>query len=89
MPVPAAGALRWQWNEFHDNRKLRLEEGDIGYSSWTIAKHAFFGEIEAAFRQAYYDAAFVDELGNMDNDDPAVELLDQVVESFPLFLREI
>lgn len=89
LPAPALGAPRWKWNEFLDQRKLRLEEGDTGYIPWMVAKHALLVEVEEAFREAFIEGMFADELGNPDNSDVVCERLDWIVESFPVDARDL
>jgi hypothetical protein len=83
-PYPASDAPRWKWDEFHNKRMLRLEEGDTGYNAWITTKHAFRAEVSQAFQDTHSMA--VDALGNVNSTDPDANLLDKIIAIFSLKL---
>ena len=75
-------------NELRFQRLPRLQEGDIGYNSWLMAKHALLEELEYLI-VLDLDDDDIDELGNRPADSHIQLRLDEIRNTFPLDLIRI
>ncbi|KAL2859124.1 uncharacterized protein BJX67DRAFT_368938 [Aspergillus lucknowensis] len=78
LPRPGRDGTPEDLIAYHSARVLRLEPGDVGFTSWAAAKHACFAALRSAIVQFYGDEEVA-----------GVERLEEFDNYFPLVLDEI